>query len=165
MQWPVKPLSTKSTLSGEPFQTGEVILCFLYKDENGEFQRADIKPSEANTFRPSGEILGRWTHEVRRDLENTQLLNQQLLQTSEELFMSLYNEAYATEDSSDRQLLKHFLALMLERKRILKPLGSRTEPIQKYFHSKTKQEFDVPVLEIVPEKLVWLQSQLGQLVV
>lgn len=45
--------------------------------------------------------------------------------------------------------LKHLLALMLERKRILKPVGRRRlEGVQPYLHAKTKREYEVPVLPL-----------------
>ena len=78
--------------------------------------------------------------------------------------MSLYeNDKPAAQEESDA--LKHLLALMLERKRVLRALGKRqTGGLQLYRHVKTKQELEVPVVEISTNLMLKIQDTLGDII-
>ena len=83
--------------------------------------------------------------------------------TTEELFLSLFEESGA-EGEEDRAVLKQLLALMLERKRVIKRVGPSTQGVQRYRHPKQDREYDVPMDDLNPEKLVRIQEQLQLLV-
>ena len=58
-----------------------------------------------------------------------------------------------------------FLALMLERKKILRPRGRNPEQTRNvYEHAKSKQLFEVPVGELTPQFFIRVQEQLSVLV-
>lgn len=158
----VKPLSSKSVVSGESFSPGEKIICYLFKDEQGEWQRADIKESEAEQYHLPTEVLGKWAREVKECEENDREMQQQMLQSSEELFFSLFDNPTASDDVD---VMKHLLALLLERKRIVKAISKREGAFIRYVHTKTKREFDVPNRDFDPEALVSIQAQLEQLII
>jgi hypothetical protein len=70
-----------------------------------------------------------------------------------------------TEPTPENTRLVQFLALMLERKKILKPRGRSADGARNRFeHAKTKQIFEVPVGELTPEFFVAVQEQLSVLV-
>ena len=61
-------------------------------------------------------------------------------------------------------MLKHLLSLMLERKRVLRAVGSRqSEGQQTYRHVKTKQELQVPVVDISTELMIKIQDTIGDI--
>jgi len=58
-----------------------------------------------------------------------------------------------------------FLALMLERKRILRPRGRTADGLKnRYEHARTKQVYELPADELSPEFFVQVQEQLSVLV-
>jgi hypothetical protein len=70
-----------------------------------------------------------------------------------------------TEPTTENTRLLQFLALMLERKKILKPRGRSADGARnRYEHAKTKQIFEVPVGELTPEFFIAVQEQLTVLV-
>ncbi|MEM9226593.1 MAG: hypothetical protein AAGA45_01360, partial [Verrucomicrobiota bacterium] len=65
---------------------------------------------------------------------------------------------------AERATLKQLLALMLERKRLLKRVGPTKEGVQVYMRPKHEEEYPVPMDEIAPEQLLAVQEQLKLLV-
>jgi hypothetical protein len=62
--------------------------------------------------------------------------------------------------------LKHLLALLLERKRILRAVGKRCRSgTQRYLHIASRAEYEVPVIEIDLALLTQIQSRLDALIV
>lgn len=60
--------------------------------------------------------------------------------------------------------LKHLLALQLERKRVLRPLGKRAlEGFQDYRHARSGQVVPVPVVPLDPRTVAHIQTTLGDL--
>jgi hypothetical protein len=70
-----------------------------------------------------------------------------------------------TEPTPDNLRMVQFLALMLERKKLLKPKGltpDRERTI--YEHAKTKQRFEISADDLDPAFFLQIQQQLGVLV-
>jgi hypothetical protein len=58
-----------------------------------------------------------------------------------------------------------FLALLLERKRILRPKGRSADGARnRYEHARSKAIFEIPAGDLTPEFFVWVQEQLRVLV-
>jgi hypothetical protein len=58
--------------------------------------------------------------------------------------------------------LQHLLALLLERKRILRSLGIRAKDgLQRYRHAKLDREFEVPVLEVDGKLMEKIMETMG----
>lgn len=164
MDWQIKTLSKKSTLSGERFQPGDSAVSLVYIDEEaGELGRADLHQHELAGFKPTGEVLGRWAW-VMKDPEVLENNPRDTVASAEDFFFSLFqNESGAEREESD--VLKHLLALMLERKRILRAAGPRqTSGTQTYVHVKTKQELNVPIAEISRELMLRIEDTLGDII-
>ncbi len=136
MDWTLQPFSRKSAATGQSFEAGEVVISFVYKDEKGVLQRLDLRQSELETSPLPQNILGRWTHAVKSK-ESPSQAKQERLQSAEACFLSLFQEEedQNPEEGSmiegpspkeavlrqDKAILKQLLALMLERKRVLRP--------------------------------------------
>ena len=82
---------------------------------------------------------------------------------AENLFLTLADPTNELNAESTR--LVQFLALMLERKKLLRPKGRNADGTKNvYEHAKTKQLHEVPVGELTQEFFVAVQEQLSVLV-
>lgn len=164
MEWQIKTIARKSTLSGEAFNPGDRVLCFIYKDpEPGEIGRADLLPEEIETFEIPGEVLGRWSRVVK-DPDDESVSARETMASAEDFFFSLY-EHDRPDAREESDMLKHLLSLMLERKRVLRPVGERrTEGSQTYLHVKTKREINVPIVDISTELMLKIEDTIGDII-
>lgn len=164
MEWQIKTIARKSSLSGEAFVPGDRVCSIIYKDEAaGELGRVDVRPEEMEQFRLPGEVLGRWTRVVK-DPDDESAHGRETMASAEDFFFSLYeNDQPEARDESD--MLKHLLSLMLERKRVLRPLGDRqTSGEQRYLHVKTKRELIVPIREISSKLMLKIEDTIGDII-
>lgn len=162
MEWQVRPISKVCGATGEVFEPGESITCFVFLDINGDLQRLDIKESCLNKLKTQMKILGRWNcifkkaeDEEKENLKNT-------INTAEAVFLSLYEET--KEESQDKELLKQILALMLERKRILKRIKPFSQSIQTYIHNPSKKTYEVSMQNFDQERFNKLRTQLNDII-
>ncbi len=165
VEWQLQPLARKSSASEVPFEPGDRVVCFLIKSSEGAFVRADVRADESEAYAPEGQVLGRWTREVNDSEDEEKASARQSLQSSEELFLSLFDESLPEDARHERDSLKQVLALMLERKRVLRSLGRPVEGIQQYLHVRSKKEYAVPLVELSAAELVAVHDQLAQVVV
>ena len=170
MDWHIRPLSRESTVSSAPFEVGERIICFLFRNDAGELERADVKADEVATFLQPNSILGRWERVVKDSHDEEREARQQVLASSEELFLSLFQKDSSdpsdaeVESDPDVEALKQVLSLMLERKRILKPVGQLDAGYQLYRHPKSGMECRVSTADLAAEQLLRIQESLNTLV-
>lgn len=164
MEWQIKTIARKSTLSGEAFVPGDRVICLIYKDDAaGELGRADLRPDEIDHFELPGEVLGRWSRVVK-DPDDESVSAKETMASAEDFFFSLYeNEQPDAQEESD--MLKHLLSLMLERKRVLRPVGDRqTQGAQTYLHVKTKRELIVPIVDLSTELMLKIEDTIGDII-
>lgn len=163
MEMHLQPLATTCFVSGEPFVEGARVASYLVRAGAAmEIVRYDLLETHAATFVPEGQIACRWVHpyKPRKQGENSE---RALKLTTENLFVALADPT--TEPTPENTRLVQFLALMLERKRILKPKGRSADGLRNRFeHAKSKQIFEVPAGELTPEFFVAVQEQLSVLV-
>lgn len=164
MEWQIKTISRKSSRSGEPFAPGDVAVSLIYLDaEEGGVARADLHESELEAFGLPGELLGRWRR-VIKDPDDESAQASDTLASAEDFFFSLF-ENESEDSAEERDMLKHLLALMLERKRVLRAAGPRKGgSTQLYRHVKTKQELTVPICEMSRELMLRIEDTLGDIV-
>jgi len=162
-QWQFSPISRRCAVSGAPLKAGDRVVCVIYKPQGAEIARADILAENAGGFAPDGIELGRWTREVKSHAEEEREARRQLLATREEFFLSLFAGG-AADPTGDKGVLKQLLALMLERKRVLRPVGRPAGGVQRYLHTRTRDEYDVPAGDFLPEQLAAVQPVLETLV-
>lgn len=163
MEWEIKPFGKESAFSGNPFQDGDEVNCFLVRSEEGTVVRVDLHENDVGSLDSKTPVLGRWTRTFEASPDKREeALNQQ--RTLEELFFSLFEveDAVAGEETDT---LKQIVGLMLERKRILRRLPAKsTNALTVYVHVKSKSEFEVPVNEITAKVVMNVQEQLQVLV-
>ncbi|TVP78083.1 MAG: hypothetical protein EA353_09015 [Puniceicoccaceae bacterium] len=163
MEWHIKTIARKSTLSGLAFSPGDRVVCLVYKDSSaGELGRADLLRDEADDFELPGELLGRWTRVVK-DPDDEALSARETMASAEDFFFSLY-ESDSPDARETADMLKHLLSLMLERKRVLRPVGARQAAgSQTYLHVKSKQAIEVPIVQISAELMFKIEDIIGDI--
>lgn len=162
MEMNLQPLATVCAVSGEPFAEGARVASFLVRGATLEVVRYDVLEAHEGNFAPEGFVACRWVQafKPRRAGENA---DRALKLNAENLFLTLADPTNELNVESTR--LVQFLALMLERKKILRPKGrSASGEKNVYEHAKTKQLFEVPVGELTNEFFVAVQEQLSVLV-
>jgi hypothetical protein len=147
----------------QPFAEGQRVVSVLLRlPATGDVARRDMLESAAGDFVADGALMCRWVREFkpRKPDENPE---RELKLTAENLFMTLTDPL--TELTPETERLVMFLALMLERKRVLRPKGkSACGERNLYEHAKTKQLIEVPGGELTPEFFMRVREQLGVLV-
>lgn len=162
MELQLQPLAATCAVSGQPFADGDRVASYLVRTTTGEVARFDALEKHAAEYTPEGVVACRWVHvfKPRKAHENPE---RELKLTAENLFLTLLDPA--NELSVDNVRLVQFLALMLERKRVIKPKGRTADGAKNvYEHSKTKQLLEVPAGELTPEFFMQVQEQLSVLV-
>lgn len=155
MDWAIKSLSRASFITGQAFTPGEKVACVIYRGPEG-LQRADLGEAEAREWQAPGEVLGRWHRKAEDESEAAK--RRSSLASAEEVFLALIQEPGGAGEEKD--LLLQLLALLLERKRLLKPQGKPAEGRLRYWHPRLQQEFSVPHQTLTPERLASLREQL-----
>jgi hypothetical protein len=162
MELNLEPLATACVVSGQPFVEGDRVLSYLIRKPDQMMVRADILSANIANYGPPGAVVCRWAHifKPRAQGENA---DRALKLTAETLFLTLVDPL--TEPTPENQRMVQFLALMLERKKLLKPKGltpDRERTI--YEHAKTKQRFEISADDLNPAFFMQIQQQLGVLV-
>lgn len=154
----IRSVAEVSGVSGEPFTPGDRVWSFLYRTSDGQIDRMDCLSAEREGLSLEGGVICSWEHRIKEKQASEADERRAALQSADEVFLSLFEELEGSEDSmvdEARDRLKFFLALQLERKRVLKPLGNR-----RFRHMPTKREITVPDLEISPELLIQFQQEI-----
>jgi hypothetical protein len=187
MDWQISPLAKASMWNGAPFLEKEQVTTLLMVSKEGVVSRYDLHTQDLPEALPElkGMELGRWTRRLP-EKDGAGESNLRRLHGTEGLFFSLFGEVLpeeadeegvmpesaapeepmaTTEAEEARAALQHILALQLERKRILKPVGKRRqEGTQEYVHPKTRKSFQVPVIAPDEHLFEQLSRVIGELV-
>lgn len=183
MDWQVKSPARESAFSGKPFEAGQVLMSVVYLDATAGVARADVHVDELVSFAEGRTVLGWWRTKAQVRDASDGASRKQIVFTTEALFLALYgvgddstlwDEAEATAhggtqprlaETPEGDALKFLLALMLERKRVLRALERpHPEHGQRYLHVKSRREFHVPAVDMTPELMLSLQAHLKELV-
>ncbi|MGH7995126.1 MAG: hypothetical protein ACREFX_02120 [Opitutaceae bacterium] len=157
----LEPLAAVCSATGTAFADGDRVVSYLLRGPNLEVVRRDVLADRAGAFAPAGPVVCRWIQvfKARPPGENA---DRRLKLTAENLFFALIDPlAEATPES--RRFIQ-FLALMLERKKVLRPRGRAADGGTIYEHAGTKQRFEIATDELTPAAFVAIQRQLGVLV-
>lgn len=158
----LQPLATTCFVSGDPFQEGDRVVSRLLRGATMEILRYDVLEAHIPALAAEGTVICSWVqnYKPRQREENA---DRALKLTVENLFITLADPT--NEPDAETVRLIQFLALMLERKRILRPKGQTADRERSvYEHAKTKQLFEVPAGEFDPAFFVAVQAQLSVLV-
>ena len=119
LDWQIKPLAKKSAL-GTDIKVGDIVVSAVYVDAAGNFDRADFILSEFDESKIPGRVIGRWERKVGANPDaDERMARKMALASSEDFFMSLFDEKSAVV-AEEAGVVKQMLALLLERKRILR---------------------------------------------
>lgn len=162
MEMNLQPRAPHCHVSGEPFNEGARVASYLVRATTLEVVRYDVLEKHAGGFAPEGFVACRWV-QVYKSRAAGENADRALKLNAENLFLTLADPTNELNPESTR--LVQFLALMLERKKILRPKGLNASGEKNvYEHAKTKQLFEVPVGELTNEFFVAVQEQLSVLV-
>ncbi len=161
MELNLQPQADTCFVTQTVFAEGDRVVSFLVRDPGTEFRRYDCLADAEGTNLPPGEVLCRWTRifkprPVGMDAER------ELKLTAESLFLSLTEEG--SGDVSENTQLKQFLALMLERKRVLKNRGRSIGGNIVYEHMRSKRMIEVPAGEMDAAFFMSVREKLGLLI-
>lgn len=147
-------------VSGGAFVPGSLVRSYLFRNEEGLIDRVDIlEDQRENLPMDPAAVICSWRHRIREKQTTEAEERRASLQSAEDVFLSLFDEGDGEDDPmmlETRDRLKFFLALQLERKRILKPLGGR-----KYRHVASKRELHVPDIDINADLLKQFQEEIA----
>jgi hypothetical protein len=162
MELTLHPLSKTCRASGRPFAEGDRVVCHLVREATGEIGRHDVLATEDAAYGKPAFVFCSWTvaYKTKRAEENP---GRALKLTAESLFLTLADPM--TEPNEANTPMLQFLALLLERKKVLKPRGVTPDGARQIFeHAKTHQHYEVPVGTLDEAFFVKIQGQLDLLV-
>jgi hypothetical protein len=162
MELNLQPRAIICSVSGQSFREGDRVASLLVRAEGGGIVRYDALEANASSLEPAGFIACRWV-QVYKPQSVEENRDRTLKLTAENLFATLADPS--TEPTAETDRLVRFLALLLERKRVLRPRGpAPTQGKDLYEHARTKQSFEVPAIDLTPEFFTAVQGQLSVLV-
>ncbi|HYP15925.1 MAG TPA: hypothetical protein VEQ65_01830 [Opitutus sp.] len=162
MELTLHPLAKICRATGRPFAEGDRVVSRLVREDTGEIARHDVLASETGAYVPPAFVFCTWTlaYKAKRAEENP---DRAMKLTAENLFVTLADPSAEPNDENTPML--QFLALMLERKKTLKPRGKTADGSKQIFeHAKTHQLFEIPAGTLDEAFFVKIQSQLDLLV-
>ncbi len=162
MELNLQPPAPVSRATSRPFNEGDRVISLLVRTRGGDLSRHDLLAGEETAFDPDGTVLCRWVHRFKPKTKEENP-DRRLKLTAENLFLTLADPANEP-DPANTPLLQ-FLALMLERKRLLRPRGRSADGERNLFeHRGTHQMYEIPVGDLSPAFFANIQGQLGVLV-
>jgi hypothetical protein len=162
MELNLQPRASSCFVSGQPFREGDRVASLLVRSDSGEVVRYDALESHTASLTPAGFVACRWV-QVFRPQPPEENRDRTLKLTAETLFLTLADPS--TEATADSDRLVRFLALLLERKRLLRPRGKTSDGARERFeHVRSKQIYEVPSIDLGPEFFSAVREQLSVLV-
>lgn len=168
MDWQIGTAGRRSSFDGRAFSPGETFVSLICLGSRGEVERIDLRIGELEDFTLPGPVLGRWNRTVPEDTdagadEKAPVTN------AGDLFLAMMEEGepadLSPEARTSREHLLHLLTLYLERRKVLRPVGSRRGGAEQvYRHLPTGVEYRVPVPRIDPAVLVTIGDALDSLI-
>lgn len=176
MEISLQSVSPRCHVTGRDFAEGDRVVSFLIRGATPEWVagvtqqkpdadvigRFDVAESEQGNFSVPGPVACRWVQifKPRKSGENP---DRALKLTAESLFLNLSDPA--NERTVETERLLQVLAMMLERKRVLRPKGRSADRQRSvYEHAKLKTLHEVQAAELSPGFFLSIQGQLAALV-
>ena len=183
MELNLHPIATKCFVSGRDFAENDRVVCYLAREASGEIIRRDLLEAEDTGSLPPAAgpelverafVYCRWVvaFKQRKADENPALT---LKLTAENLFLTLAVPAdgpelveradAVTNPGATNTPLLQFLALMLERKKLIKLRGLTADGARQiYEHMPSHQLYEVPAGDLNVEFFQKIREHLGVLV-
>jgi hypothetical protein len=157
-------MTTACFVTGNSFIEDErVVSRLLRQDGEAEVVRIDVQAAEEDNLElPPGRVACRWVQAFKPKVE-VENPEKELKLTAENLFLTLADPSHELSEEDGR--LVQFLALMMERKRLIRPRGRNADGTKDvYIHRGSKGLYEVPVGDLTPEFFIAVQDQLSILV-
>jgi hypothetical protein len=162
MELNLQPRALTCFVSGEPFREGDRVASVLARTDAGGVVRYDALESCAASLVPDGFVACSWV-QVYKVQPKEESADRALKLTADTLFQTLADPSTDPTPETDR--LVRFLALLLERKRLLRPKGKTPDGARDlYEHARTKQLYEVPAIDLSPQFFMDVREQLSVLV-
>ena len=162
MELTLHPLAKVCRASGRSFEEGDRVVCYLVRESTGEIGRHDVLATEDGTYTKPAFVFCTWSvaFKAKRAEENP---GRALKLTAESLFLTLADPLAEPNEMNTPML--QFLALLLERKKILKPRGVTADGSKQILeHARSRERYEVPVGTLDEAFFIKIQSQLDLLV-
>ena len=158
-EWEIKGRSTACTATGREFADGEYFYTLLFLERGGGFQRQDLCEEAWEQRDPALTPYSFW----RTKFEVPPPAAPEPLgkQTAETLLRK-----YMSEPGEEHANVRFILALMLERKRMLKPVEVKEEEgkrLHLYLHAKTGELFVIPDPQLHLDQIEAVQMEVAGL--
>jgi hypothetical protein len=162
MELNLQPRAPTCFVSGQPFREGDRVASVLVRTDAGEIARYDALEANAASLVPGGFVACSWI-QVYKPKPPEENADKALKLTADTLFQTLADPS--SEQTAETARLVRFLALMLERKRLLRPRGKTPDGLREiYEHSRTRQLYEVTAIDLSPEFFSTVREQLSVLV-
>jgi hypothetical protein len=156
----IRSVGEASAVSGEAFKPGDRVWSCLFRSPEGLVERIDVLEAERESLEVGEQVLCKWSHTIKPRKESEAEARRAALESADDVFLSLFEDPEGEESADQleetRDRLKFFLALQLERKRVLKPLGNR-----RFKHMSSGREVTVPELEVTPELIQAFEREIA----
>ena len=156
--WTIQHRAERCAVSGEPFQDGDFFYTLLF-DERGEFRREDISEAAFKARNENIQPYSFWHSKFELPVVVPETLGKQ---TAEDLL-----RRYMAESSPELSNARYILAVMLERKKLLKEIETRRgedgSQLRIYEHTKTGEVFIVPDPQLRMDQIADVQTQVAGL--
>jgi hypothetical protein len=162
MELNLQPRAFSCAVTGRAFVEGDRVASLLVRTDDGQIVRIDALEAESASLAPVGFVACRWV-QVFKEQQKLENPERTLKMGADALFQTLADPSTVMTPETAR--LVRFLALLLERKRMLRPRGRTADGERElYEHAGTKQRFEVPAIELTPEFFTSVREQLTVLV-
>lgn len=157
-EWSIQGRGHVCSATGEPFQDGQHFYTLLF-DEKAGFRREDLSEAAFKARPADGpKPFSFWRSKYEKPAPAApEALGKQ---TAEDLL-----RRYMAEDSPQHTNARYILALMLERKRLLKPIEQRRSEdgrlLLVYEHSKTGEVFVIPDPQLRLDEIEGVQMEVA----
>jgi hypothetical protein len=156
----IRSVGEASAVSGKEFTPGDRVWSCLFRSPEGLVERIDVLESERGELEVGERVLCKWSHTIKPHQETEAEARRAALESADDVFLSLFEDSGTEEGNAQleetRDRLKFFLALQLERKRVLKPLGNR-----RFRHVSTGREVVVPELAVTSELINAFEQEIS----
>ncbi|MBE2180396.1 MAG: hypothetical protein IAE97_07985 [Chthoniobacterales bacterium] len=156
--WEIRKRSDICTLTQRPFRDGEFFFTALYRDGGG-FRREDVSEDAWAGLPPEPRPFSFWRSKF--EMPPPPPPEPLAKQDAESILRRLI-----AENADSTRNARYILALMLERKRLLKPMPSEDPDVLVYEHAQSGETFLIPnprlSLDQVPEVQREVSALLGE---
>jgi len=157
-EWEIKGRSPACTATGRPFADGEVFYTLLFRDRSG-LRREDLCEEAWQQRDQKAQPYSFWRNKF--EVPPPPAPGPLGKQNAESLLRQ-----YMSEPGEERANVRFILALMLERKRILKPIEVKEEDgkrLHLYLHAKSGEIFVIPDPNLHLDQIEAVQTEVAGL--